>query len=456
MRSWLLGAGRKTSPDELRRRSIRRVTGALILTALVAFVIVASVAIIVTKRIAKDDALAEAERTAQAMSDTMFAPVMQSVLNGNRSALNHLNSAVVQRHKDGVIVRVKVWNRNGVVLYSDDRSAIGHRYPLDAAVRQTIDHGASSAEVSNLQQAENVTEAGVANRLIEVYTPLTLPTGDRFAFELYSSDARVRSAEHNLMNRIVPLALLSLLVLLVLQLPVSVWLVRRVARGSAERAALLGRVLSVSENERRIIAHDLHDGVVQELAGAGYALSSLTSRLPDGTDDSSASLLSRASDAVRSSVSSLRTLIVDIYPPDLSVKGMQSAITDLAGPLAAAGVNVTVEVDPHVQSADVSADVSAMLYRCARECITNISKHAHAAHVWVTLRAIGPALVLSVIDDGVGLPATGIDRRAEGHLGLRLLQDAVAEMGGRLDAATVPTGGTSVIVELPRDGVNRF
>ena len=54
------------------------------------------------------------------------------------------------------------------------------------------------------------------------------------------------------------------------------------------------------------------------------------------------------------------------------------------------------------------------------------------------------------------MPPTGIDRRAEEHLGLRLLKDAVAEMGGRLEAANVATGGTSVVVELPRDGVTRF
>ena len=261
MRSWLLGAGRTSSPDELRRRSIRRVTSSLILTALIAFAIVGSISVVVAKRIAQDDALAEAERTAQAMSDTMFAPVMHGVLVGNRSAISRLDAAVKQRHKDGVIVRVKVWNRDGVVLYSDDRKAVGHRYPLDAAVRKSIDNGASSADFSNLSEAENITEVGVAQQLIEVYTPLTMPSGQRLAFELYSSDARVRSAEHLLISRIVPLSLLSLLVLLVLQLPVSVWLVRRVARGSAERAALLGRVLSVSENRRRIIAHDLHDGV---------------------------------------------------------------------------------------------------------------------------------------------------------------------------------------------------
>lgn len=443
--------------EQVRRRSIRRVTAALILTALAAFAIVGSISVAVAKRIARDDALGEAERTAEVIADALFAPAMPDVLRGDPAAVARLDAAVAARRKTGQIVRVKVWMRDGTVVYSDEKDAVGRRFPLDAAVQASIDTGRSEADISDLEAEENITEEYLADKLVEVYTPMGLADGRRLAFELYMSDDAVRRAEHRLITRTVPLALLSLLVLVVLQLPVSVWLVRRVARGSAERAQLLRRVLTVSENERRRIAHDLHDGAVQELAGVGYALDSLANGWPPRADDAEAPrLLARASDAVRRSIRSLRTLTVDIYPPDLGVAGMQSALQDLAARLRADGVEVSVSVDPAAAGAQVSADVSAMLYRCAGECLRNIAKHAQAGHAWVDLVAAGDTLVLTVDDDGVGLPATGIDRRREGHLGLRLLSDAVADLGGSVVAGASPSGGTRIAVTLPATGALRL
>jgi nitrate/nitrite-specific signal transduction histidine kinase len=60
---------------------------------------------------------------------------------------------------------------------------------------------------------------------------------------------------------------------------------------------------------------------------------------------------------------------------------------------------------------------------------------------------------LRVHDDGVGLPPEGIDRRSEGHLGLHLLRDAAIELGGEMQVFTEPSGGTTVVLELPNSSV---
>ncbi len=441
--------------EDTRHRSVRRLITALIVTALVAFAIVASAAVLIAKRIARDDALHEAVRVAQNTADVLFAPTMPGVLVGDPAAIAKLDDAVGERRERGLIARVKVWDRDGRIVYSDNRGAIGHQYPFNDNVRAAIDVGTSRAAISDLDEDENVTEAELAPRLVEVYTPLTLADGRRFAFELYSSYDRVSSQERRLIGQIVPFALLSLLVLILLQLPVSVWLVRRVARASVERAALLGRVLTVSDNERRSIAHDLHDSVVQELAGVGFALSSLSERLPPDADSETGQLYARMTTALHHSVRSLRTLIVDIYPPDLSMAGMAGALEDLSRPLCAAGVTVDVDVAPAAAEAPASADAVAMLYRSARECISNVGKHADAQSVWITLRRTGAMIVLSVDDDGIGLPDGAIERR-DGHLGLRLLRDAIQEMGGRLVASSRASGGASIVVEVPIDGTTGF
>ena len=84
------------------------------------------------------------------------------------------------------------------------------------------------------------------------------------------------------------------------------------------------RALSASERERRQIAADLHDGVVQDLAGAGYALAAVARRVEGPT----ATGVEHVGRVVRGAVESLRRLMVDIYPPDLSGAGLPGAIDD--------------------------------------------------------------------------------------------------------------------------------
>jgi signal transduction histidine kinase len=249
-------------------------------------------------------------------------------------------------------------------------------------------------------------------------------------------------------NLMVPLALLALLVLLITQLPVSVWLVRRVGRAHAERSRLLGNSLAASDRERRTIARDLHDGVVQDLAGAGYALGGLAHALPDDTAPAARTTLGRVSAVLQSAIGSLRTLMMDIYPPDLTADGLHVALDDLADKLrTASGAEVVVDADLPTEP---SPEVAATLYRCARECVNNILKHAQARHVILSLTGDGTTVRLRLSDDGIGLPPGGFDRRADGHMGLRLLQDAAEDLGGEMRISSAEGRGTTVTLVLPR------
>jgi two-component system NarL family sensor kinase len=224
-------------------------------------------------------------------------------------------------------------------------------------------------------------------------------------------------------------------------------LARRVAGHEAERSSLLERALSASERERRQIAADLHDGVVQDLAGAGYALAALQRRVDDPAATKNVDQVGRV---VRGAVESLRRLMVDIYPPDLSGAGLPGAIDDLAEPLRRSGVTVDVHAEP---LPDADSDVTATLYRVARETLANVAKHAEASTVEVDLTVdrdgAPPCVVLRVSDDGVGIREGQLDRRAEGHLGLRLLIDRVADQGGELTVTARPGGGTLALARVP-------
>ncbi|MER5402083.1 ATP-binding protein [Streptomyces sp. NPDC002599] len=440
-RSW--GRGRGTAAESGGSRTVRHAVIAMVLIGLGAFTVVGAATVFAAESIAKRTALAEAARSAQLMGNVIFKPVMPRLIRGDRTAWARLDEAVQARESEAGVVRVKVWNRQGVVLYSNEHHAIGMSFPLNDDVRKTIDQHASWAELSDLSDEENITEPHGDSRLVEVYVPLDLPSGERLALEVYSTDERVATARKELMGTLVPFSILALLLLLLAQLPVSVQLLRRVSQADAERSRLLGNALTASERERRAIARDLHDGVVQDLAGAGYALAAVRADLPPGTTAAAGGMLDRVSEVLRGAVGSLRTLMVDIYPPDLTEDGLPQAVELLAERLRREGLTVTTTVDVR---AALGPDLAAAAYRCARECVTNILKHAEAGRAWIDLTGVEDRLLVVVTDDGKG-PGTALG--TTGHLGLQLIRDTASELGGEVTVAERDGGGTEVRTTLP-------
>ncbi len=189
----------------------------------------------------------------------------------------------------------------------------------------------------------------------------------------------------------------------------------------------------------------MHDGPVQDLAGVSYALSALRTSVPEERQPTVDKLVG----AVRHAVQSLRRLMVDIYPPDLSGPGLAVAITDAAEPLRAVGIEVLVDAAPLPETAP---DVTAVLYRTAKESLANVAHHAQAKRVWITLEETAlrgaPAVRLEVADDGVGFPVS-TDKRGEGHLGLALLRDRVVDLGGTVTLGDRPGGGAMLTAVVP-------
>ena len=427
----------RTNPQV--RRSLITYLGA----AALVLIIVAVGASLVGRQVAQDEALHDAERVAQRTASLVVAPLLGEILNGDASRRPELDRAVAIRLKDGSISELNVWDRTGTIIYSDDPGDIGERLPVPAEVLAAIDRGDTTSDVTTAPETGAIPGD---SRLVEVYVPLRLPGRAPLAFEIYLPYDRVESSANTLILRIVPLAIGALLLLQLIQTPITVGLARRVAGHEAERAGLLERALSASDRERRQIAADLHDGVVQDLAGAGYALAALKRRV-DGTAANGVDQVGRV---VRGAVESLRRLMVDIYPPDLSGAGLPGAIDDLAEPLRSAGLTVNVHAQPLPGS---DSDIAASLYRVARETLANIVKHAEASTVDVDLAvehgSTPPCAVLRVADDGVGIREGQLDKRAEGHLGLRLLLDRVAAQGGVLTITPGPHGGTGARARVP-------
>jgi signal transduction histidine kinase len=376
------------------------------------------------------------------------AGLTDGVLRRDPAALEKLDAVVLGKVLAGSIVRVKVWAPDGTILYSDEPSLIGKRYALGADELEILRTGGAKAELSDLSKPENKLERP-AGKLLEAYTPIRTPDGSQVLFETYQRFSSLSSSATRLLRAVAPPLLGGLLVLLLVQVPLAWSMARRLQRGHQDREALLASAVEASAQERRYIASDLHDGVVQDLAGVAFGLAPLVEQAQRRGDEDEVGVLRGAIERLRQGVRDLRTLLVEIHPPNLESAGLEVVLSDLLSPLAGGGLNTSLRVEPAVAGGGGPHD--ALVYRTAREALRNVREHAAATSVVVAVTQT-PAgdTHLSVADDGRGFAAPERERReAEGHLGLRLLGDLASRAGGRLTVDSEPGRGTTIELEVP-------
>jgi signal transduction histidine kinase len=353
------------------------------------------------------------------------------VLAGEADEIAFLDELVRRQLLRDPVVRVKLWSRDGRILYSDRRELIGERFELGDDELEIFEHGGAEAELSDLSEPENRFERGFGE-LLEAYTVVRTPGGTPVLFETYQRFDAVTADAQRLLRALAPPLLGGVLVLLLLQVPLAWSLARRLHRGAEEREGLLQSAILASSRERARIAADLHDGVVQDLAGVAFGLAPLADR---GDEQ-----VRGAVERLRQGVRDLRTLLVEIHPPRLEAGGLEVALSDLLSPLEAAGLRTSLEIDASPSPHD------ALVYRVAREALRNVRAHAAASSVRVE---VTPGRLV-VVDDGKGFaPGERTARAAEGHLGLTLLEDVVRQSGGRLTVTSAPGTGTRLELDLP-------
>jgi signal transduction histidine kinase len=274
-----------------------------------------------------------------------------------------------------------------------------------------------------------------------VYTPIRTPDGTRLLFETYQRYSSIDEQRQLLIRDFGPVLVVALIALATLLIPLGWVLARRLQRVGREREQALQRSLDMSDRERRRIAGDLHDGPVQELAGLSMRLSAAA----EGTEDpQQRAVLRDSAGAVRGSVRTLRSAIVGVYPPKLQAAGLGPALADLTSRLPREGLEVSMDVaDP----AGYGPVVDELLYRACQEALRNVEKHAGASHVTVRVVRVGASATLEVADNGRGLPSTS--SAVTSGLGLRIVEDLLADAGGTMSVTPGPEGGTVVRVEVP-------
>ena len=415
--------------------------------ALVALAALAGIAALILRNVSESEAIDQAEQVTEVLAHSAVQPAIdRGLLSGDPDARRRVDRIVRERVLSPDVVRVKIWTAGGRIVYSDEPRLINARYVLGGEELAALRTGSGDAEVSDLSRPENRFDRG-HGKLLEVYLAIESPDGDPLLFETYQRFSSVAAGGSDLLGRFAPALIGALVAIAALLVPLAWSLAGRLRREHAKREMLLRRALDSSELERRRIAADLHDGILQDLSAAAFSLSALGERTP-AAGNGAKTTLAKAAGTCRGAVRTLRSMLVEIYPPRLREAGLESALADLLTPLEERGIEATLEASPELELSD---EVEALLFRVGQEALRNVVAHSGAEHVEVSTSGSNGGVRLVVSDDGRGFsPEQALARQSEGHLGLRLLRDLAADAGARLEIDSTPGAGTTVVLEAPR------
>jgi signal transduction histidine kinase len=212
------------------------------------------------------------------------------------------------------------------------------------------------------------------------------------------------------------------------------------------------RLLLEREEERKHLARELHDQIIQDLLSFNYALEETESDLP-------ANLVDRLTDVrqgIRELVDSLRRICGTLRPPTIDSLGLGAAIQSYSREWSnRTGIKVDLSLDPGLGRLPETIELS--IFRIVQEGLSNVWRHAQASKVQLVLRHTSPrSLEVWLQDDGLGLDEDPdlAELAAEGHYGLMGIAERVALLGGRFRLQRSPEGGALMVVEIPHPRVD--
>ena len=207
-----------------------------------------------------------------------------------------------------------------------------------------------------------------------------------------------------------------------------------------ERRDSARRALMVQEDERRRIARELHDEVGQTLTGVMLQVEGLAAAIPDDLHGQ----LDELRETARHGTEGVRRIARQLRPEALEDLGLQSALAALAN---AFGEQAHIRVHRHLDPPrlPLSEEQELVIYRVAQEAMTNVARHADASSVELRLERADDEVILTVRDDGRGLPQAA---RSSSH-GIRGMRERAMLIGAGLAITPAPDHGTEVTLSIP-------
>lgn len=208
------------------------------------------------------------------------------------------------------------------------------------------------------------------------------------------------------------------------------------------------RLITEREAERKALARELHDQIIQDLLSYIYQLEEIENETADETLRRE---LVEARNGIREVVGSLRQMCSDLRPPTIDNHGLSAAIRSLTSQWSEqCGIQVELGIDPALGRLPEPIELS--VFRIIQEGLNNVRKHSDATRVSLILQRTPTAsLVVHLVDNGRGMAAP-IDLASlteQKHFGLVGISERVSLLGGALQVTSSPDGGLELQIEIP-------
>ena len=434
-------------PDALRMhsaedRSHRSIYLRFVALSLIALVAVAAMAVWASKNRALEHEMLEAhlaiehvafELVASSRSDGSVVDARQATLTADLTRdlrLAHMSEAIVV-------------DETGTIVYALDPALVGR--PSPGCVTDHDLHVDGGTVVHPVDAADVGLPSLPTGTLMASVTTYHSSGGEPLLLAAFGPESEFVEGWTRELAELAPPAIAGLVLLQLINFPLA-WSLSKQTRASAEeRTRLLSHALLSGDRERRRIAQDLHDTVIPDLAGVSYAIESAS----QGVNEPSEALLRRARGVLTRDLAYMRTLLASLIPTPVEHEPLSAAVEALVPALSEAGITTHVDLDHRLDDTGlVSPSARLVAYRVMREGLRNVARHARATTALVEAAVADDVVTVRVQDDGVGLPAAP-SSSADGHVGLQLLMDETAELGGRLTVSPAPGSGTLLEAVFP-------
>jgi signal transduction histidine kinase len=457
-------------------------------SSLIAFVAIGAVVSIVLSRQIRQRQEESAKFHAEFVTDSILRYVLSAKdlsaaipPDGDRyrELLSYTRSRVLQ----GPVVRVKIWTRDGTILFSDERQLEGRRFAVDAELREAFD-GKVAAGVSDLSDPENQFERNLAPKLFATYVPLRLPdsTGPPQAVaEVYQDYAGIQSQVSQLFKTIFVTMLIGLAALYLMLLPIVIPVAKtfagqnakleeqakrseRLLRAETQTVAELKRLNRLQGEFVAVASHELRTPLTSII---GYAK---TLRQPQFAEDSGArdeflGAIERQGDRLYTLVENLLTSSAmddRILKLSVSTFSFPELCRDVVEGLGAKGEGVRRNLALDLPTLLSDRQYMALILQ---NLLANALKFSpNDAGCELGARWTGGSMTFWVRDSGIGIPENELNRifdrfyqvdssstRAYGGigLGLSLVKNLVETLGGTIEVTSVRGEGSTFTVTLP-------
>lgn len=369
------------------------------------------------------------------------------------------------------IATLKIWRRDGTILFSSEKEQIGKRFPVDDGLARAL-RGDISSEISDRDEAEQEEHGQLQARWIETYTPLHADRQGTIiaAAEFYQAPDEVDRESGRVQRRswmIVAGAMAAMYLALFVVVRRGSHTIVRQQRDLHEKVLQLTslieqnaslhqrvkraaeRATALNENFLQRLSADLHDGPGQDLGFALMQLKTLNVGCVGASSEACpVTRLAPVKAALQSALDDLRAISSDLQLPDIR----HLTLPELAARVVRdyeSKTGAAVELQCSVPDVAGSTRVKITLCRVLQESLANAFRHANGKNCRVHVTGTQDDITIRVSDDGPGFQPGSASERRKGRLGLAGMRERVEVIGGTFDIQSAANKGTTVIATLP-------